>query len=74
MIPHDVIEYIYSFLQPKPCRIPFLILAKEMYNRYNHRTRNCYITHVYGFEYCIKHRFIRPVQRAIWNGPGCIIS
>ena len=73
-LPHDLIEYIYAFIYPKPCRNPFMILDKEMFNRYTNRTQSCTFVHFYGLEWCERHRFVRPVQN-YWNsGPGCIIS
>ena len=32
LLHHDLIEYIYTFLYPKPCRSRYLILDKEMNN------------------------------------------
>ncbi len=73
-LPHDLIEYVYEFITPKPCRNPYIILDREMLNRYTHRTQSCRIQYFYGLEWCETHKFVRPVQHH-WNGgPGCIIS
>lgn len=67
---HDLIEYIYHFLDPNPCRSKYILLDKEMYHRYNQRTHGCKIVYFYGLVWCETHRFVRPTR----HDPGCITS
>lgn len=68
-LPHDLIEYIYTFLNPKPCRSSFIILDRESHGRYQSRTSSCRFVYFYGLEWCEKHKYVRPVRT-----PECLIS
>lgn len=73
-LPHDLIEYIYTFIHPKPCRNSFMILDSEFYRRYLNRTISCNFMYFYGLEWCERHHFVRPKQVNRGYGPGCITS
>lgn len=57
LLHHDLIEYIYTFLYPKPCRSRYLILDKEMNNRFLNSTILCCVQGDPEIFFCEKHLY-----------------